>query len=213
MIQDFERNVLPKWVASEPRRDSTFDDRLLDPEHAKRVVAVINVELMKVALNYQDEQNGYKTTRQEMLIGAWAGITSMRQQKGTAPKIPDASQSILLRDAQYYMWGRSGPGRFERDLHIPDFISIGGSSYAYIGYTTLKVIGGNLVAATNAPVSPAGGRDWFELGVMHFTTWDKDMADKPSPPPFIATPPTYTDPLFLDETFGNDPRGPGRTQQ
>ena len=162
-IQAFEYDELPLWVAEEIKRETEWDERIDDPWHVERVQLLVNILLVHAELKLGEEASA-----QDKLDLAFQFLTAIRQQKDPKfPQVSDASRSVLLRDAQYYFWGRSGPGMAGdagREL-----LAFGGENVMKPIHDYKKRIGRSIGKdlGTDARSSDNGGYGWFRLGLEH----------------------------------------------
>jgi hypothetical protein len=92
-------------------------------------------------------------------------------------KVPHASESLILRDAERFLWGRIGPARGARDFHVP----VGLSELMlpivvdYIYDDLMKSWFGPmnrifsthfLEAKAGNPLSAPGGTAWYDMGPL-----------------------------------------------
>jgi len=104
---------------------------------------------------------------------------------------PVYSQSLILRDAERYLWGRSGVTQFRKDgwssWMIGDW-DWDAASYIYEAFKLIGIISGtDFAKAGKRPFSPIGGEFWFSLGIEHHKTKDFDEKGrrvKPLPPSY-----------------------------
>jgi len=190
VIDDFETVDLPKWVEAENSRVRVqWDDRIDDPEHVKRVQTIINMALLKTALKLGDGDH----STQEMLEVAADYVQSMRrQQVAYVPKLPNASTSVLLRDAHYYFWGRSGPGVLG-DSGRESLSQAGLGLFRPLHQAKKEVeyyFGWDSGVA--GPSSSNGGYAWFRLGLSHEVSLRPLEIGETSPPRLINAMPKLT---------------------
>ncbi|SPP65518.1 SpvB/TcaC N-terminal domain-containing protein [Nitrospira lenta] len=190
VIDDFEANDLPKWVEEEHSEIRVrWDDRIDDPEHVRRVQMVVNMVLLKTALKLGDGDH----STQDMLEVAGDYIQSMRrQQVSYVPKLSNASTSVLLRDAHYYLWGRSGPGLFG---------DWGRESVSQAGLGMFQPLHqwkkegeyrGGWDSGVAGPSSSNGGFAWFRLGIAHEVLLRSREIEQKSPPRLLHAVPKMT---------------------
>ncbi len=165
VIDDFETNDLPKWIEEENSWERVqWDDRIYDPEHVRRVQAIVNMALLKTALKLGDGNH----STQDMLEVAGNYLQSIRRQDvAYVPKISNASTSIMLRDAHYYLWGRSGPGLLGDASR--ESLSQSGLNIFVPLHRNKKEIEDyfGLDSGAAGPSSSNGGFAWFRLGIYH----------------------------------------------
>lgn len=189
-IEDFEANDLPKWVEEENSRVRVrWDDRIDDPEHVRRVQTIVNMTLLKTALKLGDGNH----STQEMLEVAGDYVQSMRRQDvAYVPKIPNASTSIMLRDAHYYFWGRSGPGL------LGDY---GRESLSQAGLGVFQPLHQKKKeiedyfgwdSGVEGPSSSNGGFAWFRLGISHEVSLRPYEMSEVNPPRLLNAIPKLT---------------------
>jgi RHS repeat-associated protein len=132
----------------------------MDDQHIKNVTKVINW-----AINGAVGRN-----LNERLENARLSVTALRQQVSNK-----ASESLVLRDAQYYLWGITYVTDREKSLPLPNFlIDPYAALLAHDVYTAQKALemktGIRLYGqATSRPYSGLGGGFWYDLGVTYWT--------------------------------------------
>lgn len=184
-IRNFEYVQLPAWVANETKREVERDERVDDPQHVARVQLLVNLVLIHAELRL-----GKKASAQEKLSLSMNFLTAVRQQGQGMPVIPDASRSILLRDAQYYLWGRSGPGMIG-DAARP-LLAFTGSNVMKPIHDTKKQIARRLGTdfGTDSRSSDNGGYSWFSLGLAHERALRFEEINVDLPPRLLSSSPT-----------------------
>lgn len=178
-IQDLvNKEKIPELTAT------AVDPRGLD--HIIAVVDTINWALER-SKNLKRE---YREPLKEVLAGARAAVTNLRDAKGT-----DNSRSLILRDAERYLWARAGMS--ETIPGIGNLPSLNRTLATAVsgGYEVVKKLsiatgwGLRKVQSTDNPFSNPGGDPWFTLGLQHYDKFDKDSADRVVDPKS----PTYED--------------------
>ncbi len=108
------------------------------------------------------------------------------------PKVSDASRSILLRDAQYYLWGRSGPGMIGDAARDP--LSFVGENIMKPVHDYKKRLARSLGKdfGTNGRSSDNGGYEWFRLGLEHEDALRSDEMNTSLPPRLLNAVPVLT---------------------
>jgi hypothetical protein len=152
----------------------------------------ITVDLEYLNGTWEDPQNSLHDQRVISLIGLAIGLTDPRsnlQDRMSDARViitnfrersPRNAESVLLRDAERYLWGRAG---------IPEFSTQWGgwvSPFAplvnNLVYTPIKAvcmaIDANFYtswgkANPTLPFSPLGGDRWFQLGIQHYREHDE----------------------------------------
>jgi RHS repeat-associated protein len=190
VIEDFEKNDLPRWVKEENSRVRVqWDDRIGDPEHVRRVQTIINMTLLKTALKLGD--GNYST--QGMLEVAGDYVQSMRRQDvAYVPKLPNASMSVMLRDAHYYFWGRSGPGVLGDSGR--ESLSQAGLGVFQPLHQLKKEVEYNhgWDSGVKGPSSSNGGYAWFRLALEHEALLRPFEIGKTAPPRLLNAIPRLT---------------------
>jgi RHS repeat-associated protein len=160
-LSDFWSRTVPDWLGSEVNSDALVDVRAYDSDHNDKVVAIINAALIQAKLDLP------QGSRQDVLSAAWYRITGLRRVIGR-------SRSVMLRDAQYYLWGRSGPGICSSSGGALSSVCGAFGLLADIGYSDLKFLtGGAIHAQGGNPSSAIGADDWFYTGIAHFNLYDR----------------------------------------
>ncbi|MEU7754401.1 hypothetical protein [Micromonospora sp. NPDC049171] len=194
------------WVAAE-RKPATEAERLIpanpaDREHNARVSYTVNWALQKAGAA---PGRDYPPARWEALAekALWT-VTALRQSDA---KI-GSSESLILRDAQRYLYGTLGDAWLERHVirkyHVPPKVGpvIPGKAidrgYEYvvkpadIAYNSLteELTGSNPGAGRGKPGFPhsrPGGEAWYDRGQARRA--QSDLASGPAPAPFVRTVP------------------------
>jgi hypothetical protein len=132
-------------------------------------------------INYALHWNRWVGSHSSQVTAARESITDMRE------KSVLNSQNLILRDAERYLWGRSGIPVFSPE-YGPTFTT-GTAPFANGFYHFTKGLsrGANWIFGTtwgqanpNRPFSPFGGGFWFQMGLSHYTRYDRDNEDNQS---------------------------------
>lgn len=187
-INKFENEELPELIKKETKKEVEWDERIDEPKHVERVRLLVNILLIKAELVF-----GEKVSAQDKLDAVLSRLTDIRQQrKDNVPKIADASRSILLRDAQYYLWGRAGPGT----LGTPgrDALAGLGAEGMKRVHDYKKSIARRLGSdfGTDGRSSDNGGYAWFRLGLSHEKTLRSEEINLAVPPRLLSATPSLT---------------------
>jgi hypothetical protein len=147
------------------------------PEHTKRVWEVIRYAMRKAA------RLGKLLKLGEKLMLAREIVTEMRVTKR-------ATKSILLRDAERYLWGRSGGYAFSggNPLLTQGLNELG--PYFDYAYNAGKSLGMQLgidswfrtKGQREHPHSAVGGHGWFQVGLDDWKTYDEGFQDTTDEP-------------------------------
>jgi RHS repeat-associated protein len=188
-IRTFEYETLPSWVAEEIKREAERDERVDDSWHVERVKILVNILLVHAELKL-----GEKAMAQGKLDAAWQFVTAIRQQEDPKmPLVPGASRSVLLRDAQYYLWGRSGPASLgDAGRDVLAFVGENIMAPSYDEYKRRKRSTGIDIGA-GARASDTGGYGWFRLGLEHEAALRFEEIYTSLPPRLLDTVPSLTE--------------------
>jgi RHS repeat-associated protein len=165
----------------------TTDDK--SERHRYQVLRV--VEFFVQQANDQEARKPVeqRATHFGILYSAKEKLTTLRQ----STTLPRASESLILRDAQRYLWGRVGIEQNIREHSAPRvFTETVGPELVYDYYEILKTmlrpvnalgkklgLDLDLAQSTSAPLAAKGGSDWFGLGLEHFWVLDRsELRDK-----------------------------------
>lgn len=203
----YEQNVVDiqdirKWVGKEniPNKYSPIPYWPLNDDHERKVTLTVNFFIVnsRRALGY-----GVNVSWGSILIRARHNLQSLRDD----PSLPSSSESIILRDAERYLWGRVGL-KVYAESHPSDSASQnvastlarakGASLYDWMAdpiYNGVKsilrpvdalsqdVLGkGILSVSPNKPLSAVGGTSWFFRGLDDFHEQDESHWDTAKPP-------------------------------
>ena len=145
-------------------------------DHIRNVVDVVGL-----ALHLADDGN---STLQTNLQAAREFVSGQRN--GSAK----ASESLILRDAERYLFGRSGPTQFPAPIGGPDatraVAGLGRFVYDMDKVFSLLTHWDFLKANKDLPFSAMGGSYWFRLGLEHWDQFDRGSAAKVEPPHFLS---------------------------
>lgn len=117
------------------------------------------------------------TTLEEKLHSARRDLTKFRE-------ISDKnSRSLLLRDAQRYLYGRSAiKSNYFRDV-LPDSWIESAAPWASDFYNSLKMIAGDGIRSVqDKPTSAVGGGAWYDKGLEDWRTLDEENLNKHEDP-------------------------------
>jgi hypothetical protein len=138
------------------------------PEHRAAVVKIVNF-----ALGWVDE----RFTLSERLQTSRVLITQMRE------KSPGNAKSILLRDSERYLWGRTyvpvkvaGGQKPETARIEAEFADSFYQTFVKAPSMAVNGLFGTSWGKSNPslPFSPLGGGDWYDLGLYHYDQLDED---------------------------------------
>jgi len=163
-VAEWERRIREWLREEEPPEQSSFNLGEFDiwtQKHLERVRIVINWGLVKAT------QVKPRATLSQRLQLARELVTNLRRGNYFAGGLDRLSESIMLRDAERYLWGRSG---------IDLFWSWGGYGSELVGtvlarpvqqgYEMLKMISLVPRVDPDRPHSLPGGTAWFDLGLV-----------------------------------------------
>ncbi|ATL67465.1 hypothetical protein CRH09_15920 [Nocardia terpenica] len=109
------------------------------------------------------------------------------------------AQSLILRDAERYLWARAGQTLDDLGTGSPNLnrrlAPLVRGYYEAIKRFSLGT-GIDIGRTTKHPYSAPGGDPWFELGLQHWDRYDKDALDKVVPP----QKPTYSDEIEAENS-------------
>jgi RHS repeat-associated protein len=195
-----EKNEIQETVSKEQIPKDKLDqtkNNPMDEAHIKNVLKTINwstkvsTDLKLVEYFLKDSSWYTKIARGEdlksRLTNARLLITDLRQ------KSNKNSESLILRDAQYYLWGRTYiTDRKENIPWIPDiFIETYTGLIAHDVYTAQKAfeiktgIKTLVGKATEHPYSGLGGGFWYDLGVTKWVA-NRDFLEKNASPALLT---------------------------
>jgi hypothetical protein len=147
-----------------------------DPEHNTAVIYIVNC-----AFDWVDER--FKLA--DRLITSRALITQMRE------KSPAHARSLLLRDSERYLWGRSYVIQKVRDNGSSEIGAEAEAEFADDVYQTMKagfmalnsIFGTNYGKSNPAnPFSALGGGYWYDLGLKHYRHFDSSHVNEAAEP-------------------------------
>lgn len=128
------------------------------------------------------------------------------------------SESLILRDAERYLWARSGVGQFAREKFSGS--TSAARAFAETGFVVYDVakiaaiITGSDYGKANKdlPFSARGGHDWWSLGLQHWDRFDKDSSNTFGDPKYL----TYEDMIRYQDALARkheeDDFNPGRSK-
>jgi hypothetical protein len=130
-----------------------------DDEHNKNVETAVNYFL----------ETSLGSTLQERLEHARRKLTDLREVSNRN------SLSLILRDAERYLWGRAGTGLMKEEGSFEPFTDYL-APWASDVYNFYKFILPEKVITSvpNGPVSAVGGGAWFDRGLRDYTDFDED---------------------------------------
>ena len=130
--------------------------------HLATVVDVVNLAL---ARSNPPSLEG-KQSVQTRLEGARENVSMWREESKLH------SESPILRDAERYLWARSGAEKFAMGSTL--LAEIGYGLYDAAKIAAIITDSDSLKANKDLPFSARGGHDWFSLGLQHWDRFDKD---------------------------------------
>ncbi len=180
-------STIKRWVKDEKLPSSwtplTVNDS--SERHRYQVLGVIKFFIDQANREALAAPADRPMTRYDTLLSAKTGLTALRQDLS----VPRASESLILRDAQRYFWGRVGIEYYNRDPHpfwSRVFTETVGPEVVNQFYASLKFFARpfnaaskalgtpfNLLQSTELPLSAEGGEDWFGLGLEHYWMLDQ----------------------------------------
>jgi len=143
-----------------------------DREHNLAVIYIANC-----AFDWGDERYKLK----DRLLTSRALITQMRERS------PAHARSLLLRDSERYLWGRSYVIQEVKDNGSSDLGADVEAEFADGVYQTMKAgfMAFNSIFGTNYgksnpanPFSALGGGHWYGLGLRHYRHFDRAHLDE-----------------------------------
>jgi hypothetical protein len=147
-------------------------------DHIRKVVDAINWALMS-----QGGPGNAHATLQSRLNGARYALTLLREDEHR----PANTESLILRDAERYLWARTGT-KGASGYVLYDLLKIAGLSTQHaIGWNPMKV-------NPNREMSARGGYTWFHLGRLDFKRFDEGNGEKAIQP----TPLTYEEVILFE---------------
>ncbi|MDO6433174.1 SpvB/TcaC N-terminal domain-containing protein [Flavitalea sp. BT771] len=145
----------------------------MDDQHIRDVVKVVNWALKGAAGNTLDERWAH----------ARLSVTTLRQSSDKT------SESLILRDAQYYLWGTTYITEREKAIPVPNFFLepylaiLPHDAYSAQKWFEMKTGIAGIGQATNHPYSALGGGFWYDLGVTSLLQNRSDENKDVTPPP------------------------------
>jgi hypothetical protein len=158
--------MIEQWVNMEQVPEFIVED-IDTSDHNSKVIFIIKWAMEMAG-------RGNLTILQRLMLARMT-VTTMRQESQWN------SLSILLRDAQRYLWGRTGVPRYVYDDGYPQIIeSVAFEVDCYYNIGKLWFIPFDSAFGTSSgqtvpglPMSPVGGSVWFGLGLLHYQLYDK----------------------------------------
>ncbi|MCB0142804.1 MAG: RHS repeat-associated core domain-containing protein, partial [Caldilineaceae bacterium] len=166
-------DIISDWSREERVPDMLERESSFDPKssvHQLKVQFVVNFALVSVFA-----RRGAKQDLGDTLIDARAVVTSMRDNRSTYGDFGHrSSESIILRDAEKYLWARAGPVYYNREFDRPALEGHRIGPLANSFWDGLKTILGEITPRTNPskPHAAPGGKGWFDLGRKDFMAFD-----------------------------------------
>jgi len=100
---------------------------------------------------------------------------------------PKHIESLILRDAERYLWARAGVKQFGDEFLVGSSVTRTLSKPVHATYDALKII--SIITASDflksnpqLPFSARGGYSWFKLGLEHWDIFDKGRLDSYTEP-------------------------------
>ena len=165
---DFERAAreIQEMIDKEVIPTSKGQQNPMSDEHIKNVLKVINWATKYAKGN----------TLQERINNAWELVTwnpsPIARQKST-----HNSESLILRDAQYNLWGRRFITYQRKESVWPNVLIETFASLAHDGYSLGKMAqlatGIQPGRATDKPYSALGGEVWYQMGLAQWYAHDQ----------------------------------------
>jgi hypothetical protein len=184
---DFERRaaeeaIVQNLVYGEPLPTAAWVNRE-DAAHDRAVIDVINY-----CMGWAADAGPMEI--EDQLVVAREHVTALRERSNANAK------SLILRDAERYLWGRAGVTVYRRD---DDLLGSDPVTWAPANgiYNAIKAffMAGNAAFGTNwgksnpnRPFSPLGGEFWFQFGLADYLSWDRPdpHARRPAQRPSVA---------------------------
>ena len=215
------RKQIMAWVAEE-KKPTREVDRLLsenpdDKEHNFRVAYAVNYALLKAGAKPGKDY----TAKEFATISEKALWTLTKDLRQADPKI-GTSESLVLRDAQRYLYGSLGEKWLQQHVakkygvpkeiapYIPGKIIDRGYEQVVKKFDMVRnaieeeITGknpGHGRGRKNMPHSRPGGEDWYDRGLARFKAMNPDDGTTTKGSPFITTPPSpephSSVPIFL----------------
>jgi RHS repeat-associated protein len=184
----------PSWAFWTVDRD--------DERHRYQVLRVVQFFMEQANDKQMRRPAEERKSRFQVLFDAKEGLTRLRQDTS----LPRASESLILRDAQRYLWGRVGIEQHVREKNAPRiFTETVGPEVVYDYYEVTKTLvrpinalgkalgfDWDLMQSTRSPLAAKGGSDWFGLGLEHYWLLDRsqiNLKSFPSAPRYFANEP------------------------
>jgi RHS repeat-associated protein len=199
--------MIERDVAAElkPEPGLTEYDRT-DPSHEAKVLMVIDYGLLAATHAATNKYTGeIEATRLDQLLRARSIVTHELRQ---SPTIPRGSESIILRDAEYYLLSRGYIQDVVVGSNIAQYVDVpeparayAGPIVAHKGYSAVKFFRSLLgteegLQATPAPLSRPGGADWVAYGAADYLAKDRGQLSSMTPPPLAVKPPVHQEGFF-----------------
>jgi RHS repeat-associated protein len=191
--------IILNWLLHEDFPTSNWE-KLYAPtspfdEHGSKVKFTVNWFLLKAI-----EEKKANATLYDVLYNAWTWLTAVR--KGAVlmggRELPSSSESLILRDAQRYLWGRVGITRFCGEVVTGICHSAAWYFPAALAWDIPKFV--EFLTFTDSffeiehskPQSALGGHVWFGLGKIDWLSKDVSKMDTQANPALLKFP-TYRD--------------------
>lgn len=126
LLEDISEETIRQWVRQEPK-PKTEEERITPrspggPEYERKVAKIINHFIR------QASEGRPSVSLREKILDAHTAAQFMREDT----TLPGASDSLMLRDAEHYLWGRTGLIKFEEDWgRYSGWIGWSGAKYGY----------------------------------------------------------------------------------
>ncbi|HSD75204.1 MAG TPA: DUF6443 domain-containing protein [Steroidobacteraceae bacterium] len=165
-------------------------DPLMTEEHHLRVWRTVDWAL-QTALTLPGTDEGWPSVTRAAL-GVIVNVREGTRLVGDA-SLPSPSESLILRDAERYLWGRSGVPHFADQLGVPWPMIYFVADFAPQFYDSAKFVllltGTESLMRTNPnnPVAARGGVGWFQIGRIDFMMFG-DLRQRGGVPTTSGTP-------------------------
>jgi hypothetical protein len=105
------------------------------------------------------------------------------------------SESLVLRDAERYLWGRHGIPAYQR-RGWPGPIVVGLAPFTNFFYNAIKappmalnkIFGTHILMTSPYPFSPLGGGFWYQMGLSHYFFYDNGHLQEDNPARPLSAP-------------------------
>jgi RHS repeat-associated protein len=178
--RSLEKAIIQSNVDEEgiPQGSRARPQNIESAEHDAAVVATVNSFL----------ENSQGNTLYEKLYNALSHLIEMRNESDLN------SQSLILRDAERFLWGRTGVVELSKTMNpiiVKMFAPFGSVGYDIMKSVLLTFGGEDVIKTTRHPVSAVGGGRWFDLGIMYSEAFDAGKLDSPLSPTLLVNDPSY----------------------